>query len=95
MTMTNDTLFEIASKIAAVDERTKHIQTSVDKIENNFSNRMDNIEERLSVIEELKNKGLGIILAVSLIVGIVAPLAVDYVKDTLFKPAPIETTQLQ
>ena len=91
--MTNDNLFEIASKIAAVDERTKHILSSVDKIENNFSNRMDELEDRVGGLEDLKNKGLGIICAVSLIVSLIAPLASDYVKDKIFPTATIENTQ--
>ena len=84
MTNSNDPILEIAITVSAIDERTKHMQSSMDKIENDFKARLGDVEERLTDIETWKSKAVGIAVAAAFLVSALWSVGGDYVKSQIF-----------
>ena len=84
MTNSNDPILEIAKTVSAIDERTKHMQSSIDKIENDYKSRIDDVEERLTDIETWKSKVAGIAVTAALVVSVLWSVGGDYVKGQIF-----------
>jgi len=83
MTTSNDPILDIAKTVSAIDERTKHMQRSMDKIENDYKTRLSDVEERLTDIEDWKSKAIGIACAAALLVSALWSFGGDYVKSEL------------
>ncbi|BAI95716.1 hypothetical protein Sj15T_00650 [Sphingobium sp. TA15] len=84
MTNSNDPILEIAKTVSAIDERTKHMQSSIDKIENDYKSRIDDVEERITDIETWKSKAVSIAVAAAFLVSVIWSVGGDYVKSQMF-----------
>ncbi|ALR21898.1 hypothetical protein [Sphingobium baderi] len=84
MTNSHDPILEIAITVSAIDERTKHMQSSMDKIENDFKARLGGVEERLTDVEAWKSKAVGIAVAAAFLVSALWSVGGDYVKSQIF-----------
>lgn len=60
------------------------MQSSMDKIENDFKARLGGVEERLTDVEAWKSKAVGIAVAAAFLVSALWSVGGDYVKSQIF-----------